>query len=95
LLRRSQAVTGEREFGPAKFEPLESLHGQAVLLIDDTWTTGASAQSAAAALRQAGSGPVAAVVIGRHLNRDWHENDSRLREAMQRFDWDTCAVGSH
>ena len=55
------------------------LQGESVLLIDDTWTTGASAQSAAAALETPARVPVAAVVIGRHLNREWHENDRRLR----------------
>jgi predicted phosphoribosyltransferase len=36
-------------------------------LLDDTWTTGASAQSACAALRLAGARPVAIVVLGRHV----------------------------
>ena len=38
-----------------------------VLLLDDTWASGASAQSAAVALKQAGAGAVAVVVIGRHV----------------------------
>ena len=63
-----------------------------MLLIDDTWTTGANAQSAAAALKDAGAGTVAAVVIGRHLNRDWHENDLRLRALGESFDWEHCAL---
>lgn len=95
LLRRSEVEVPKREFSAAKFAPLDGLDGQTVLLIDDTWTTGASAQSAAAALRDAGAGRVAAVVIGRHLNRDWHENDRRLRGITRPFDWTTCAVGRH
>jgi len=39
-----------------------------VLLIDDTWVSGASAQSAAAALKLAGARRVAIVVLGRHLD---------------------------
>lgn len=39
-----------------------------VLLIDDTWVSGASAQSAAAALKLAGARYVAIVVLGRHVN---------------------------
>ena len=39
-----------------------------MLLLDDTWVSGASAQSAAAALKQAGAGRVAVVVLGRHVN---------------------------
>jgi len=91
LLKRSEADVEPRAFDAAKFEPLRELHGAAVLLVDDTWTTGASAQSAAAALKGAGAGPVAAVVIGRHVNRDWHENDQRLGD-LPMFDWSRCAL---
>ena len=42
--------------------------GCGVLLLDDTWVSGASAQSAAAALKLAGAGRVAIVVLGRHVN---------------------------
>lgn len=92
LLRRTNDEVPPRAFSEQKFEPTTSLNGQAVLLIDDTWTTGASAQSAAAALKTAGAGPVGAVVIGRHLNREWHENDRRLRGIGQPFDWSECAL---
>ena len=92
LLRRSGARVEPRSFDACRFEPTDELVGQPVLLIDDTWTTGANAQSAAAALRQAGAGPVAAVVIGRHINRDWHDADLRLRAIQQPFDWGRCAL---
>jgi hypothetical protein len=42
--------------------------GTDVLLVDDTWVSGASAQSAAAALKAAGARRVALVVIGRHVD---------------------------
>jgi hypothetical protein len=42
--------------------------GCGVLLLDDTWVSGASAQSACAALKLAGAGAVALVVLGRHVN---------------------------
>ena len=92
LLRRSAADVKAREFDPAKYEPLHELDGTSVLLIDDTWTTGANAQSAAATLKRAGAGKVAAVVVGRHLNREWHENDRRLRGITRPFDWSRCAL---
>jgi hypothetical protein len=44
------------------------LPGARVLLLDDTWTSGSSATSAAAALRLAGARSVAVVVLGRHLD---------------------------
>jgi hypothetical protein len=91
LLRRSSLPVEPRAFSPEKFSVEGPLSGEAVLLIDDTWTTGANAQSAAAALRAAGAGPVAAVVIGRHVNRDWHRNDQHLR-ALPAFDWTACAL---
>jgi predicted amidophosphoribosyltransferase len=42
--------------------------GADVLLLDDTWVSGASIQSAAVALKRAGAGRIAAVVLGRYLN---------------------------
>ena len=42
--------------------------GADMLLVDDTWVSGASAQSAAAALKAAGARRVALVVIGRHVD---------------------------
>jgi predicted amidophosphoribosyltransferase len=92
VLRRSDQPVDGREFSPRKYQAVRSLAGAPVLLIDDTWTTGANAQSAAAALKLAGAGPVAAVVIGRHLNREWHENDRRLRGITRPFDWGHCAL---
>jgi hypothetical protein len=91
LLYRTQMSVQGRVFDLGKFGVSSALSGQAVLLIDDTWTTGANAQSAAAALQAAGSGPVAALVIGRHVNRDWGDNDRRL-EALPPFDWSVCAL---
>jgi hypothetical protein len=92
LLRRSDAEVQPRTFSPEKFIADQPIQGRSVLLIDDTWTTGATAQSAAAALKAAGAGPTAAVVIGRHLNRGWHENDRRLRGIERPFEWAKCAL---
>ncbi|MGI8713839.1 MAG: hypothetical protein ACR2NR_11815 [Solirubrobacteraceae bacterium] len=91
LLRRSRASVRHHVFSAARYVTDTTLAGQAVLLVDDTWTTGANAQSAAAALKRAGAGPVGAVVIGRHLNRGWHRNDCRLRACERPFDWTRCA----
>jgi hypothetical protein len=72
--------------------------GSGVLLIDDTWTTGSHAQSAAAALRAAGAGPVAVVVLGRHVNPDWPGSaDHHDRARQRRFSWGGCVLrpGEH
>ena len=90
LLRRTAQPVALHAFNADRFAATRSLDGEPVLLIDDTWTTGASAQSAAATLKKAGSGPIAAVVIGRHLNRDWGDNDRRLCALGDRFDWGRC-----
>ncbi len=95
LLTRSEITCSPREFCAEKYRARRRLDGEPVLLIDDTWTTGASAQSAAAALKAAGAGPIAAIVIGRHLNREWHENDRRIRGITLPFDWEHCAVCAH
>ena len=42
--------------------------GADVLVVDDTWVSGGSAQSAAAALKLAGARRVAVLVLGRHIN---------------------------
>lgn len=58
--RRGVGVGWLRAGGP--------LDGADVLLVDDTWVSGGSAQSAAAALKLAGAARVALVVLGRHLD---------------------------
>jgi hypothetical protein len=94
LLRRTKTELPPRIFDERKFEAIHRLNNRAVLLIDDTWTTGASAQSAATALKAAGAGPIGAVVIGRHLNREWRQNDRRLGGLERPFDWSRCALCS-
>jgi len=90
LLRRSSLPVTPRRFDARRFVAIGPLAGESVLLIDDMWTTGASAQSAAAALHLAGAGTVAAVVIGRHVNRGWARNDEWLRQRAQPLDFRSC-----
>jgi len=91
LLRRSTATMAERAYDPRRFEARRSLGGEPVLLIDDTWTTGARAQTAAAALIAAGAGPVATLAIGRHINPEWEDNEPRLAALPEPFDWATLS----
>jgi hypothetical protein len=64
-----------------------------VLLIDDTWVSGASAQSAAAALKLAGARRVAIVVLGRHLDPA-DPRSARLLAGLRPgpYDPSNCAV---
>jgi hypothetical protein len=64
-----------------------------VLVIDDTWVSGASAQSAAAALKLAGARHVAVVVLGRHVNpADPQARPFARALAGRAFHPGTCAV---
>jgi hypothetical protein len=55
--------------------------GTDVLVVDDTWVSGGSAQSAAVALKLAGARRVAIIVMGRHVNPD-DPRSARLLEAL-------------
>ena len=67
LLTRPGADAWGRALDPGRFRAPGSVAGQVVLLLDDTWTSGGAAQSAAVALKRAGARSVAVVVAGRHL----------------------------
>lgn len=74
-------------------------HPEPVLIIDDTFTSGAHIQSAAACLSDAGYGPIAALCIGRHFNRRPEKRgyiqfaESYYRAARQLgWSWDECSL---
>lgn len=68
LLRPSNDFQSDgRVANPARFSVDGSARGTRVLLLDDTFTTGASLFSARAALNNAGAHVVQAVVLGRHI----------------------------
>jgi hypothetical protein len=67
LAARPGADTWGRLLDPGRFRAARPLTGATVLLLDDTWTSGGTAQSAAVALKRAGARSVAVVVVGRHL----------------------------
>ena len=90
LLEHGRSYGVARCWSPERYHARVQLRGEAVLLVDDTWTSGASAQAAAYALRIRGAGPIALLVIGRHLQRC----DSRVlaTNASERFQWERCAL---
>jgi hypothetical protein len=63
------------------------------LILDDTWTTGARAQSLAHALKTSGATTVATVVLGRHVNPG-HQASRPLIAAIAEpiFDITRCVV---
>jgi predicted amidophosphoribosyltransferase len=94
VLRASNDPVLGREFHPGRYVALGSVDGADVLLIDDTWTTGGHAQSAACELKAAGARTVALVVLGRHIRRDWEPqpgvtNGEKL-DGLKPFDWTAC-----
>ncbi|MBZ9639531.1 hypothetical protein [Streptomyces sp. PSKA30] len=92
LTPTATAVTLGRSASVERYRS-SALWGGNVLLIDDTWTTGNHAQSASAALKNAGADSVAVVVLGRHLNLDFGNTAAHVEQArLRRFSWDICAL---
>lgn len=84
-----------REFAWDRFSAAEQVEGRDVLVVDDTWTTGAKLQAAAAALKLAGARRVAGVAIGRWMNRDFKHNGRWIDAAKRvRWSWDNCGSGT-
>jgi hypothetical protein len=82
-----------RDLDVNRFRTDGTAAGARILLLDDSWVSGASAQSAAAALKLAGARQVAIVVLGRHL--DPAEPLTRALAARlvpARYDPSKCAV---
>ncbi|MFI6277524.1 hypothetical protein [Streptomyces sp. NPDC050988] len=94
LTSAPDTLTLGRTASPARYTS-STLWGEKVLLIDDTWTTGQHAQSAAAVLKAAGAGSVAIVVLGRHVNISYGDTAPFVEQArLRRFTWDVCALRS-
>lgn len=68
------------------------MSSRAILLIDDTWTSGASVQSAAAALKAAGAGNIGVVTLGRHVKDTFEDHKQIYNKLPKEFRWDICAV---
>jgi predicted amidophosphoribosyltransferase len=94
LLTRSELEAEKRDVVPEKFLLSTGLDGASVLLIDDTWVSGGSVQSAAGALKDGGAGAVGVVVLGRLIDQAYEDQGERLAALPKQFDWDTCALHS-
>jgi predicted amidophosphoribosyltransferase len=75
------------------FRPVVSVAGRRVLVLDDTYTSGARSQSAAAALSGAGADVIAIVPIGRLIHPEYNEATGALwaHQQQEPFDPRRCA----
>lgn len=94
MLVRGAGTMGHNVASDDGFVALADLSGSRVLVVDDTFTTGARAQSAASALQLAGARVTAVVPIGRVIDPARGEEaqnycSSRSRE---RFDFRRCCL---
>lgn len=87
----SRIGPAERVLDPDQFTVTEDVAEKRVLLMDDTFTTGAKLFSAAAALRSAGAEVVGPVVIGRHVQTSWEPSQEMMAWlADRRWDESRC-----
>lgn len=94
LLASGPSSLGHNMASDTGYEVIRDVARERVLLVDDTWTSGARAQSAASALRLAGAEVVAIVVVGRVIDPEYdtdtkgHWRDLRAGG----FDFDICCI---
>ena len=94
-LVRTAVALGHLRAHDRGFEVSDAVQGQRVLVLDDTWTSGARAQSAASALAVAGAVVVAVVPLGRFVDPTWSPRVARWwsRRADLAFDVGSCCLG--
>ncbi len=94
LLRRGDVATGHNAASDDGFETITDVDGLDVLLVDDTFTSGARLQSAASRLALDGANVVAAVVVGRFCNPGFSTQTQELWDAAEarRFSFDVCCL---
>ena len=73
VLRCARPVTERlREYRPEIFEAANDVRGHRIVLVEDTWISGATALSAAGALLDAGAESVVITPIGREMKPAFH-----------------------
>jgi len=94
LLVPGPVKAGHNRASDRGFTVTSTVQDRSVLLVDDTFTTGARAQSAASALQQAGARVVAIVPVGRVINPDFSQETEALwdRATRQLFDFGRCCL---
>ncbi|QLY30128.1 phosphoribosyltransferase [Nocardia huaxiensis] len=66
--------------------------GKNVLIVDDTWTTGASAQGAAVAVKQAGASSATVLCVDRWLRCDWSDHQALINSLSGSYDALRCPM---
>jgi adenine/guanine phosphoribosyltransferase-like PRPP-binding protein len=91
VLELARTDLGPRAQAKDRFNADRGVFGRNVLIIDDTWTTGAKMQSASAALKQAGAHRVGGVAIGRWFRPDYKDNAPWLKaKRRDAWSWEEC-----
>lgn len=92
----SIARPARAELKPAAYVVDEgAVRGKSVLLMDDTWTSGSSMASSAAALKMAGATSVVGLTVGRQLNVEGHygSTDAIIEDVTERrWTEDDCVL---
>lgn len=73
-------------------EYVDRVAGKHVLLIEDTWVSGAKVQSAAVSLHDAGAARVTALCVARWCRDDWPAHKELLDSCTVPYDALTCPV---
>lgn len=76
------------------FRPLRSLSGERILLVDDTFTSGARAQSAASVLNKAGGTVAAILPIGRVISPSYSPTSTEYwkKQNARLYDFARCSI---
>jgi predicted amidophosphoribosyltransferase len=94
LLERGPGALNHNQASDDGYTVIRNVEGENILVVDDTFTSGARIQSAASALSLAGANVVAAVPIGRVINPAFSDATRELWAAAcaRGFDFEVCAL---
>jgi hypothetical protein len=70
----------------------KTVAGRHVLIVEDTWVSGAKIQSAAVAVKNAGAASVTGLCVARWCRSDWEDHQRLLDSCVSPYDAVTCPV---
>jgi hypothetical protein len=94
VLTPGPATVGHLGSSDDAYSASNAARGRSILLVDDTFTSGARLQSAASALSLAGANVVAGLVIGRVITPEFNQASRELWERASKtpFTFDRCCL---